>query len=145
MKICQRCNKQFEGRKRYGGKPQKFCSGRCQSAAWMAAHQQSHKHKVLEWRRSFRNSNFCSVRNSELKKRFGITRLEWGMMFDEQLGICANDNCSNPATETDHNHMNGIIRGILCKFCNQSLGMLKDDKAKIIGLANYLEAYKGII
>lgn len=37
----------------------------------------------------------------------------------------------------DHCHTSGVVRGILCKSCNTSLGMLREDSDRILKLAEY--------
>lgn len=39
----------------------------------------------------------------------------------------------------DHCHSSGSVRGILCKSCNTSLGMLREDSERILNLARYAE------
>ncbi|KKM72361.1 hypothetical protein LCGC14_1421320, partial [marine sediment metagenome] len=38
----------------------------------------------------------------------------------------------------DHCHKTGIVRGLLCKSCNLTLGFVKDDVDLLQGLINYL-------
>lgn len=77
-------------------------------------------------------------RDNRLRTRYGIDRLIWAKMFEDQLGICANDNCSALATDTDHCHTTMKVRGLLCGFCNKALGTIKDDVSRLKGLIRYL-------
>jgi len=43
------------------------------------------------------------------------------------------------ALATDHNHETDDFRGILCKDCNQAIGLLHDNPALLRRLADYLE------
>lgn len=50
--------------------------------------------------------------------------------------------CKNPIGlnfHIDHCHRSGIVRGILCRLCNISLGMFRDDPVFLRAAASYLE------
>lgn len=68
--------------------------------------------------------------------------------------VCGNPGCHEEEDlHTDHNHKccpkgkfkgrkescGECVRGWLCRWCNQSLGMLREDLAKIRGLADYAD------
>lgn len=48
----------------------------------------------------------------------------------------------NKSTHVDHNHVTGIVRGILCKSCNSTLGFSKENTYRLRGLLHYLEYKK---
>lgn len=65
----------------------------------------------------------------------------------EQIGaLFSSDVCFNPGCESkerlrvDHSHTTGNVRGRLCHNCNVSLGLLKEDKSRIMGLITYIES-----
>jgi Recombination endonuclease VII len=59
-------------------------------------------------------------------------------MISAQGGLCAA--CKkNPATQVDHDHKTGKVRGILCLNCNAALGALKDDPRLVWEAIDYLE------
>lgn len=73
-----------------------------------------------------------------LKRRYGITPADRLALFEASDGLCAA--CyEEPATELDHNHETGEIRGALCRGCNVALGMVREDLGRISRLAEYLE------
>jgi len=41
----------------------------------------------------------------------------------------------------DHNHETKQIRDLLCKRCNTSLGLLKEDQKRIQNMLNYLQEH----
>lgn len=45
---------------------------------------------------------------------------------------------NNP--KVDHDHKNGLIRGLLCRSCNLGLGFLKDSKENLESAIKYLES-----
>lgn len=69
-------------------------------------------------------------RDEMLKKRYGITKEELFIIYQAQGGKCAI--CPTDLiflsrqAHTDHDHVTGKVRGILCSSCNHGLGMFKD-------------------
>lgn len=47
-------------------------------------------------------------------------------MYFEQDGKCAIPVCRREAKVVDHDHVTGIVRGLLCQGCNVALGFLED-------------------
>lgn len=78
------------------------------------------------------NAHKYAKQNREwrLKTKYGITIQQYEEMFDAQdrkCGICeTNKSDTQGAFVIDHCHATGEIRGILCSYCNKSLGMFKD-------------------
>lgn len=88
-----------------------------------------------------------SVRNSELKKKYGITLDQANQVRLAQGNKCGNRGCSVEFDAThpwqvDHDHATGEFRGLLCRSCNTSLGHLRENEAVILGLLGYLRLYK---
>jgi hypothetical protein len=86
-----------------------------------------------------------SVRNAQLKHKYGITREEHAALFSAQGFKCAACRSGDPGGRsgwhTDHCHVSGVVRGILCRGCNTSLGQMKEDARAIRALADYIEAH----
>jgi hypothetical protein len=59
-------------------------------------------------------------------------------MIEAQGGLCALCR-TRPATQVDHDHATGAIRGILCLLCNAGLGAFGDDPKVISSAIYYLE------
>ena len=58
---------------------------------------------------------------SRLKTRYGISVEDRDALLLKQDGLCAI--CQeNTATCIDHDHLTGLVRGILCHRCNIALG-----------------------
>jgi hypothetical protein len=71
-----------------------------------------------------------------LMRRYGITRQERSAMLVAQDGLCAL--CyEQPATEVDHDHNSGRVRGMLCKPCNVALGRF-DSPEGVTNMVQYL-------
>jgi hypothetical protein len=59
---------------------------------------------------------------------FGLTTAEWDKINDYQDGlcfICHKTQKSGKRLATDHCHVTGIIRGVLCSQCNRMLGKIE--------------------
>lgn len=42
----------------------------------------------------------------------------------------------------DHDHLTGLVRGVLCAHCNTAIGLLGDDPSRIRRAAAYLESHQ---
>ncbi len=81
--------------------------------------------------------------NDRLVRRHGITLAEYEALLVKQNGACAvcRDACdSGMRLAVDHDHSTGRIRGLLCRRCNQGIGVMRDDPARLRRAADYLEA-----
>lgn len=87
------------------------------------------------------------IKNNWIKYRLtqeGFDGLWWG-----QGGKCAGclEELAHPhwkelktglKPEVDHNHEDGKVRGLLCHSCNNFLGKIREDKARLLRLEAYL-------
>ena len=76
-----------------------------------------------------------------LRTRFGLTTEEFSDMIVEQNSMCKI--CGDGFDETnkpqiDHNHETGKVRGLLCRNCNTSLGLLKENTDTILNMISYI-------
>jgi hypothetical protein len=87
-------------------------------------YQLSHKEEVAH-----------NGRKHSLAKHYGITLEDYDRILIEQKGKCRM--CGNPETRkwpsgrvqrlsVDHDHVSGVIRGLLCHICNLKLGIIED-------------------
>ena len=58
-------------------------------------------------------------------------------MIADQGGMCLICQARR-ATQVDHDHKSGKVRGILCLHCNAGLGALKDDPKLVWAAVDYL-------
>ena len=77
-------------------------------------------------------------RHYHLRDRYGIGAADVDQMIEAQGGLCALCR-TRPATQVDHDHATGAIRGILCLLCNAGLGAFGDDPKVISSAIYYLE------
>jgi hypothetical protein len=81
--------------------------------------------------------------DSYQRKNFGLTLEEKADLIDYQGGGCicmtwTGYNGATRALSTDHNHETGVIRGALCKHCNDLLGRVQDDPRYFEWMLAYL-------
>jgi len=96
-----------------------------------------------EYAKQWRKDNPEKVKNTELRKMFGITLEDYNKMYEDQNGSCkiCNTHSTNEkqALVVDHNHTTGKVRGLLCNQCNRGIGMLKDSKDILQNAIDYLK------
>lgn len=76
-------------------------------------------------------------------RTFGITLEEKATLIDFQGGGCicmewTGYNGANRSLSTDHDHETGVVRGALCKHCNDLLGRVRDDPRYFQRMIAYL-------
>lgn len=77
-----------------------------------------------EWKERNPHKHYRAIRNSHLKKNFGITFDEYERMLAAQGGVCAickghqDPKLAFRHLAVDHDHFTGKVRGLLCNRCN---------------------------
>lgn len=82
-----------------------------------------------------------------LKTNYGLSVQDYAKMFNSQNGVCKI--CKKPETtiiknarislSVDHCHKTGKVRGLLCRHCNNAIGLLWDDPKLLKSALKYLE------
>lgn len=85
-------------------------------------------------------------RDNYLKKKYGISLKQYSHMLKQQRYKCAICGKSQKNEKrnfaVDHCHKTGIVRGILCNYCNSRLlKYLGDDLVRAKGLMEYLKRW----
>lgn len=88
------------------------------------------------------------IRDSNLKSLYGIDRYDYERMFEDQEGRCAICGTDEPGGKkkylsVDHCHGTGLVRGLLCDFCNNGLGRFKDSADLLKKAIGYLKDRSG--
>jgi len=88
---------------------------------------------------------YCAkkARAQSLMNNYGMTIEEWNEMFAAQnyrCAICGSKDPLHPSGNfvTDHDHLLGHVRGILCHHCNAMLGHAHDDHETLWEASMYL-------
>ncbi len=124
-KICRICNVDkskidFPQFKKSNGKryPRPFCK-ECKSAG------------NFEW---------------DLWKHYKIRLPEYKALYEAQDGKCAC--CGKPESDfkrqlhVDHDHVTGIVRGLLCTQCNPGIGYFQESIERLEMAIRYLKKFK---
>jgi len=80
-------------------------------------------------------------RNYDLKRKYGLDLWQWEDLFESQDRCCKICRQKTPGGRgtwhTDHCHVTGVVRGILCNKCNRGLGFLEPFITEAV---NYIRA-----
>jgi len=94
----------------------------------------------------YRKNNKKKIRDQQVEKKYGLLPDEFDSILKQQGGGCKTCGYSSPKhhLSIDHCHKTGVVRGLLCPWCNLALGYVKDD-AKILAnlIVHLLEAQNG--
>lgn len=143
-KACAKCSEvkdaaEFYTRKR-DGKLSSYCKP-CHTgsaAAWNAANKDHRREYNKQW--AARNPE--RRRASKIKSTYGLDKEAHAALRGSQNGCCAA--CAEPLQggrreAVDHHHETGVVRGILCCWCNKALGHARESTDRLRALAAYLE------
>tara|TARA_R100000005_G_scaffold87151_1_gene56292 strand:+ start:1153 stop:1674 length:522 start_codon:yes stop_codon:yes gene_type:complete len=85
-----------------------------------------------------------ATREDNLKYRYGIDQEEYDAILKAQKNkckICDTKHTGHKPLCVDHCHNSTRVRGLLCKKCNTSLGLLKEDPKILVNAILYLDEY----
>lgn len=74
-------------------------------------------------------------------RKYGILPFEYDSMMRTQGGVCAICQRApkiNTVLYIDHCHTSKRVRGLLCRDCNTSIGLLGHDASRLVRAAIYL-------
>lgn len=108
----------------------------CKDKAAAARYQRIHRAKYPE-------KTHLQMRRYQLLHHYGITPEQREVMLGLQGGCCAV--CRKPPSRkrlnVDHDHVTGVVRGLLCGDCNRALGLLRENVTTCRNMIDYLEKY----
>jgi hypothetical protein len=92
-------------------------------------------------------ANKIATRRNFLRRRYGLTLDERDALLEAQGGKCKicglpiefGGRSATVGAHVDHDHITGVVRGILCATHNTSLGKFNDDPVLLRRAADYLE------
>ncbi len=162
-KLCPGCNEwklheEFYHHKADPKKPRGYCK-KCNIEKSKAYTETSHylasrgkagramrdkAKRKTKARRRYKELNPDWLRWEQIEKAYGLTKLAWRTILEEQRGVCAicHKAFTGKEPHVDHNHATGMVRGLICRACNTALGLLCEDREILIGMIDYLDAHK---
>lgn len=86
------------------------------------------------------------IRNSGLKRRYGITLQEYEEMYERQGGVCAicgedASRSSHGVLQVDHCHETKKVRALLCSRCNTCVGVEETNPGLLVKVGSYVERF----
>jgi hypothetical protein len=132
---CKACN--------LAAKRQKYLADPAVVKARVKRWQQANPERLNAYRRARRMEPEVREREraGHLKRKYGMTIEEYGVMLDAQGGgcfICGRPPRDDSSLHVDHDHSSGRVRGILCFSCNNALADFQDDPALLRKAASYV-------
>jgi hypothetical protein len=121
--MCKTCEKQYK-KDRYQSRQQEL------------AEVQSNR------RRADPDKYYATAKASRIRTKYGLEPEDVERMMKEQDGKCAICQAVLDATCIDHCHDTGMIRGLLCTYCNKGLGFFRDNVQSLAAAIVYLEKFK---
>jgi hypothetical protein len=76
--------------------------------------------------RANRIKHHGSTRNFWLKRRYGVDAVTVEWLILQQGDVCALCGTGKPE-HVDHDHVTGVVRGILCFNCNRGIAKFMED------------------
>lgn len=142
MKTCPSCRQlkplsEFHIRKTRGGQPASRCKPCSREAqrAWRKTQPDYDKRRYQVVK--------VETRERHLVRKYGVTLADYDVMLEAQDGKCAICQ-TTPETQrygvfhVDHCHATGAVRGLLCRGCNNVLGVVNDDPQALARAIAYL-------
>lgn len=96
--------------------------------------------------RAFRKATRQRSAERRVERVYNITATQYARLYAAQGSRCYFCHRANGATRrlsVDHDHKTGIVRGLLCRPCNDLLGHMRDDPAFPLRVSEYLAYPQG--
>lgn len=99
------------------------------------------------WTKEQRRAELQRMYAYNLKRHTGLTLEKYNALLEAQGNGCAICSSPNPGGKgryhIDHNHITGVVRGLLCHGCNTGIGNLKESQTLLRNALLYLEKHQG--
>jgi hypothetical protein len=77
-------------------------------------------------------------RDSKRRRTYGLSPADFDAILHRQNGLCAICRLVMDRPSIDHDHSTGVVRGVLCQYCNVGLGNFRDDPQRLLAAIAYL-------
>jgi len=144
MKVCKSCGIEKEYSEYHiakQGKSGPIYKAHCKECYGKIQIEKYHK-LSLEEKRDRRNKygplDPDYYKKWKLRNQYGLTKDEFDGMIVEQNSLCKICSCHLDTPQIDHCHTTGKVRGLLCRNCNTSLGLLKENTNTLHSMIQYI-------
>lgn len=121
----------------------------CRADSYRAKYRENPK-KARE--AAYKNKDSRKIRDWNLRFLYGMTLLEWEILFNKQgrrCAICKKNKTGGRGWNTDHRghhtkykgKKKGRVRGILCNHCNTFIGLAKESPRILREAIKYLRKH----
>lgn len=145
MRVCRDCGQDENGTEFYSlDKIAGRSAGNCCRQCWIDRSVRRRQNNLEKWNRQ---RHF-----KQLEKLHGVTKEQYDEMY--KAPICGGCGVTESQRRRykggplrtsrltmDHDHLTGLLRGMLCHDCNMAIGHAHDDPAALRRLAEYLERH----
>lgn len=102
---------------------------------------------ISKQRKSLRLNNHERAKAYARERGTGWNYESFNIAINLQAGLCAI--CTDimkpgRGTHSDHNHLTGELRGLLCPKCNHAIGLLRESTSILKGAIDYLQLFNGV-
>lgn len=124
IKYCPKCEKDlpvgaFADNKTAKHGKSSYCK-RCHSTLSSEAYKNKRSEPVFKLKRYA----------SKIKRQYGVSLNDYATLLTAQNGqcaICCASSYPRAHLDIDHNHDTKVIRGLLCRRCNNAIGLFRDN------------------
>lgn len=144
FKYCPSCQRLLELTCFSTMKVRTGIASHCKECSNTKAKERNSRPENIEKRASKYARDKHQQRDKHLRKRFGITLLDYNSLLEQQHGVCAicGKTDKRKSLAVDHDHITGQVRGLLCGRCNPALGFILENSNYANQLIKYIERHK---
>jgi hypothetical protein len=97
--------------------------------------------RCLACHRAAKRARSERAHGQRIEATYGISEEEYQAVYEAQgrrCAICQRATGASRRLSVDHNHGTGEVRGLLCRPCNNTLGLARDDPGFFLRAVGYL-------
>ncbi len=104
----------------------------------------SYKYYNTTYAKQYRKDNPRTVRGYYFKYKYGITADDYDSMYAGQGGCCLICGKHKDKLVIDHDHISGVVRGLLCSGCNTAMGQFQDNVDILTKAIEYIKGHSTV-